>query len=151
MQALGLSTTHTSTSPFRSATLPARVPPGRSSDAWRDARVITCDSKGWTFHDARLVSRFYASDKYTCFVSGGCEQLTVESLNSLEIRLAGFGFLRVHRSQLVNVNHVTGAYCRRGALVLSLLDDQVVPVSRRQTLALRRYLQTCQPTCALWR
>jgi DNA-binding LytR/AlgR family response regulator len=104
-------------------------------------RVMTHHHGAWSFHDARMVSRFYAADKYTCFMQGDKEQLITESLNSLERRLQAHGFLRVHRGELVNLAHVARVIRTGGTVSVSLRDGQVVQVSRRQMPTLRRHLQ----------
>jgi two-component system LytT family response regulator len=104
-------------------------------------RVITHHHGAWSFHDARYVSRFFAADKYTCFLQGGQEQLLTESLNALEIRLRDHGFLRVHRGELVNLAHVVQIRRASSSVTLVLRDGQAVAVSRRQVPALRRCLR----------
>lgn len=82
-----------------------------------------------------------AADYYAAIHAGGERFLVRESLTSLEARLPGQLFLRVHRSALVNLARVqrfepaTGGGGR-----LLLRDGTAVRVSRRQRADLRRRL-----------
>jgi DNA-binding LytR/AlgR family response regulator len=103
-------------------------------------RVVSQHGDAWHFYDARRVSRFYAADKYTCFRMDGTEHLLTESLTALEARLRGYGFMRAHRSELVNLGHVKAVRRQEQAFELHLADGQRVLTSRRLTAELRRRL-----------
>jgi len=79
--------------------------------------------------DARNITRVWADGKYSIFSAEGREHLLDESLSSLEKRLQPFDFLRVHRSELVNLNCVKAL--RDNGTVLELSDGQTARVSRR--------------------
>jgi DNA-binding LytR/AlgR family response regulator len=87
---------------------------------------------------AREIARFTARDKYTSFVVGGVEHLLEEALASLEERLAPWGFVRVHRAELVQAARVRAVRARE----LELDTGEAVPVSRRMLAAVRRRLAT---------
>jgi hypothetical protein len=64
-------------------------------------------------------------------------------LDKLEGELAGAGFLRVHRSYVVNLARVREVERGRGGELLLVMDDraaETVPVSRRNAPAVRRAL-----------
>ncbi|MCY1013845.1 LytTR family DNA-binding domain-containing protein [Nannocystis pusilla] len=90
--------------------------------------------------DPRTITRFRASDKYTVFRVGPEEHVLDDSLNNLEERLAGLDFLRVHRSELVNLREARALHQRDGAAVLELSDGQRAQVSRRAIAELKRRL-----------
>jgi DNA-binding LytR/AlgR family response regulator len=107
----------------------------RSATPWR----LTVADKGVIrVFDARTISRVRADGKYSIFASEGREHLLDESISSLEKRLAAFDFLRVHRSELVNLNCVRAL--RDGGTVLELSDGQTARVSRRFRTDLERAL-----------
>jgi DNA-binding LytR/AlgR family response regulator len=91
---------------------------------------------------ARAIARFRAADKYTVFVADGVEHLTEESLGALELRLAAWGFVRVHRAELVQVAHVRALHATDAGAELELDGGDRVPVSRRLLPAVRRVLAT---------
>ncbi len=82
--------------------------------------------------DLSVVSWIEADDNYAAVHSGGRRYLLREPLDTLEQRLAGDGFLRVHRSALVNLDYVH-AVGRGGTSGLLLLrDGSRIPLSRRR-------------------
>ena len=90
--------------------------------------------------DVGEIARFHADDRYTAFLHEGEEYLLDEPLNTLEGRLSASGFIRVHRSELVNLRRVKALHLEDGALEVELQDGQRAPVSRRQAAELRRRL-----------
>ena len=93
------------------------------------------------YFDPREIDLFQASEKYVGFVHQGARYLTEESLSSLEKRLEGLGFQRVHRSVLLRADAVRGLHTDAlGASTAELVDGSRVPVSRRRLPALRSAL-----------
>lgn len=112
-------------------------------------RCVELQGSRWRYYDARNISRMWATQKYTFFWGKddcGRPQLQrmSESLQALQVRLQRCGFVRVHRSQLVNLRFLE-AVAHRGragtCTTLELLDGQRVGVSRRYMLQTRRCLQ----------
>ncbi len=97
---------------------------------------------GATVHvfDPREIDRFYASAKYTLFRRDGREYVLDETLASLERRLAQVGFLRVHRSELINLKRIKALRMEDGRTLIELADGQTAPVSRRLAGELRERL-----------
>ena len=79
---------------------------------------------------------------YSWVVAVNGTYLMAESISSLEERLEKEGFMRVHRSYLVNIDDVHDVLVPRpGTLELRLERvDATVPVSRRRTAAVRERL-----------
>ncbi len=90
--------------------------------------------------DPRRVARLSARRKYVVFTAGGRERLTDESLDALEARLGPWGFLRVHRSELVNAARVVALHQEGRSAWVELDTGERVPVSRRRLPAVRRAL-----------
>lgn len=111
-----------------------------------DLRIVTHTGGQTQIHDARSITRFWASQKYTLFLSGGEEHLLEETLASLEHRLAGAGFMRVHRSELIRLNAVSTLAAGDEGHVLELLDGQRARVSRRTLPAVREAINTPRRT-----
>jgi DNA-binding LytR/AlgR family response regulator len=101
------------------------------------ARIVTFDRGTTRIFDARRLTRFWASDKYTVFLAGGVERLTAETLSTLEKRLAPFGFVRVHRAELIRASAVRSLGTRDGVLLAELEDGQIARVSRRSLAGLK--------------
>jgi DNA-binding LytR/AlgR family response regulator len=107
-----------------------------SAEPWR---LIIADGTLRRFVDAREVSCFHADAKYVRFTHQGREHLLRESLDALEERLAGDGFVRAHRAALVRCAAVT-AFDQAGGGTLVLSTGESVPVSRRCLPAVRAAL-----------
>lgn len=90
--------------------------------------------------DPREVARFSASGGYTVFRQGEQEYLLDESVSALEARLAGLGFVRVHRRELVNAARVVLLSKRDDDTIARLDTGEEVVVSRRQVAVLRQKL-----------
>jgi DNA-binding LytR/AlgR family response regulator len=103
-------------------------------------RIITHEGGSTRLFDAREITRFWASDKYTLFLAEGKEQLTAEPLSALEERLRPFGFLRIHRAELVRAAAIRALSSESGIHEVELLDGQRARVSRRSIALLRAEL-----------
>lgn len=104
-------------------------------------RVTVLDKRDLLVFDARQISRFYAAGKYTAFRIGGREYLVTETLQALTERLEQAGFMRLHRSELVNLNHITRVRRQRDLGNAILKDGQEAQVSRKMvTLLCNRLL-----------
>ena len=90
--------------------------------------------------DPREISRVTAADKYAVCVLEGRELVLDRSLGALEEQLAPIGFLRIHRSELVNLNCVQSLRSVEGGLEVELTGGERVPVSRRMAAELKRRL-----------
>jgi DNA-binding LytR/AlgR family response regulator len=103
-------------------------------------RVISSSRGLIKLFDARLITRFWASEKYTLFVADGVEQMTEEPLSTLEERLAAHGFTRIHRAELVRTDAVRALRVQTGSCEVELSDGQVAKVSRRALASIKSAL-----------
>lgn len=102
---------------------------------------VVAEGRGTTkIFDARKLTRFWASEKYTVFVADGAECLTTEPLSTLETRLSPHGFVRIHRGELVRLSAVRGLRYHEGVMEAELEDGQVARVSRRSVATLKAEL-----------
>ena len=102
--------------------------------------MVVNDRGATRFFDAAEITRFWSSEKYTLFVAEGREQLTAEPLTALETRLAAYGFVRVHRGELVAVPRIRTLSTTDGIAEVELADGQRARVSRRYLGALKAAL-----------
>lgn len=132
--------------PFTPPKEAGRVPPSFHTSAC--VRCVEGGGAQWNLFDARDIGHFWAQDKYTCFAwswpEGQKEQILDESLRQLEERLGPFGFVRVHRRELVNlrfVRQVKLISSPDGARALIVLQDGTrIAASRRGTRQLKKHL-----------
>ena len=90
--------------------------------------------------DPREIARFHSTEGYTEFRHDGRRYLLDDSIVALAARLRPWGFLRVHRAELVNLHQVKSLRRIDESTVVELADGQRAPVSRRQVTALKRAL-----------
>ena len=83
-----------------------------------------------------------AKADYSRVVCPGAAYMVNESISSLEANLANEGFVRVHRSYLVNLDDVREVELSRGGLMELKLEraEETVPVSRRRMAEVKRQL-----------
>jgi DNA-binding LytR/AlgR family response regulator len=107
---------------------------GTRSD--REPRITARAGETVRVFPASAIARFRAEDKYTVFVIDGREHLIEESLGDLELRLGPWGFVRVHRAELVQSARI----CALHGSEIELDDGQRVRVSRRMLPMVRKRL-----------
>ena len=107
-------------------------------DISRSTRIVTHLGASMSVFDAKDVTRFWSSQKYTVFMANGAEQLTLEPLSALEARLHDVGFVRVHRAELIRASAVTQLLTDEQGGVAVLSDSQRVRVSRRELPRLKK-------------
>lgn len=90
--------------------------------------------------DPRQIARFHATEGYTEFRHDGRRYLLDDSIVGLAARLKPWGFLRVHRAELINLHQVRSLRRVDDSTVVELADGQRATVSRRQVRALKRAL-----------
>lgn len=90
--------------------------------------------------DVAAITRLFAQDKYVVLLHEGREVLLDDSLAELETRLAPHGFVRVHRSELINLAAVVAILGEGSAARVELRDGQFAAVARRELPGLRRRL-----------
>lgn len=103
-------------------------------------RVVVHDRNTTHLFDAPQITRFWSSNKYTVFQHENVEHLTNEPLSALEERLTNFGFMRVHRAELIRIDAVASLRAADAAFEVELIDGQVARVSRRSITTLKRHL-----------
>jgi two-component system LytT family response regulator len=88
------------------------------------------------------IARLEAADDYVTVHAGGQQYLVTVALNEFERRLDLARFRRVHRSHIVNLDHVVSfrPYHDARRLVIALRDGSEVLASRAESLDLRRLI-----------
>lgn len=84
-----------------------------------------------------------AKDDYTCISTADDRYLSTSSLTKFEERLKDFGFFRVHRASIVNLEYIEDVTVgANGIMHLSLngIEGRTISVSRRRVVQLRRLI-----------
>jgi len=93
-------------------------------------RLALSTSEGFFFYDSKDILKCEAADNYTHFYFISRKPLIVsKTLKEFEDMLSDYGFMRVHKSYLVNMSYVTHLD-KEGLLWLN--DGSQVTVSRRK-------------------
>jgi two-component system LytT family response regulator len=104
-------------------------------------RLAVPTKQGIVLLDPREISHAVLDGELVAIHVGGGTFLTDDSLQSLETRLSGGAFERVHRRALLNLDHVTRLEpCLSGGYVARTHRGDAVEVSRQAARALRKRL-----------
>lgn len=104
-------------------------------------RLFVRDARGRIIHlRVDEVSRFEADDDYVRVHARGHAYLVHLALNEFERRLDAARFRRVHRSQIVNLDHVLSCEPHDRRLLLRMRDGAEVLASRTGSQALREVI-----------
>ncbi len=105
------------------------------------ARLAVPTKQGIVLLDPREITHAVLEGELVTIHVGDREFLTDDSLQSLEARLAGGTFERVHRRALLNLDHVARLEpCPSGGYVARTHRGEAIEVSRQAARALRRRL-----------
>ncbi len=84
--------------------------------------------------EANAIIRCEADGNYTkVFFTSGKSELITKLIKDLEETLRDFNFYRIHKSHLINIDHVK-AFVRSDDDI-TMADDSVVPLSRTEKAA----------------
>lgn len=79
--------------------------------------------------EAQTIVRCEASGNYTeIWLTNGKMELITRLIKEVEEQLAGFDFFRVHKSHLINIDHVKAHL--KSEDNITMIDDSVIPLSR---------------------
>ena len=132
--------------PLRSPPTSVESAPSLEAEAPRepaaaDYRILVSTPTGARILHATEIDWISAADYYAELHVGKRCHLLRESLASLEHRLEGLRFVRIHRSAIVNLARVRQLRFSGRASALILEDGTRLPVSRRRKTALKAALK----------
>lgn len=105
-------------------------------------RLALSAAEGVTIVDVKDVIRCESSVNYTHFIiADGSKVLVSKTLKDFDEMLSQHGFFRIHKSHLVNLNHIKKYIKGEGGWVI-MVDDSKIEVSRRKKDALLKVLGT---------
>lgn len=91
--------------------------------------ALLIGSNKTAFVEVNTIVRCEASGNYTkVWLTNGKSELITKLIKDTEELLGGFNFFRVHKSHLINIDHVKAYLKVDDAITMS--DDSVVPLSR---------------------
>ncbi|WP_423800222.1 LytR/AlgR family response regulator transcription factor [Neobacillus sp. SAB-20_R2A] len=120
------------------------IPSDTDADAGKQSGKLAIETEGEIFYiEPKDILYIYRDDKWTRLITNNGEFETKIPLKELEIRLAAFGFFRIHKSFLVNLDYVTRLTpWFNGAYQLQIEGrKEMLSVSRNYVKALRTRLE----------
>ena len=100
-------------------------------------KIAIADNSSIDFISLEDILYCKAQDNYTEFVLKDKKVLTSKSLKKYDEKLNGSGFIRIHRSYLVNIKHVDKYYKGSGGYVIMSNGDSLDVASKRKEEFLR--------------
>ncbi len=111
---------------------------GRVKDfyRWQQRKFVFPNLKGFELIDLSQIIHCKADDNYTDFyLADGTRKIVSKTLKKVEEQLKDYGFLRVHKSHLVNLNHILSYQKgKTGLLLMSNQDKVSITSSKKQIL-----------------
>lgn len=102
----------------------------RKSNMEAAKKISIPTSQGVLVLDASNIIRLESDSNYTnIFLKDGRKILVSKTLKSMEKKLQGFSFLRVHKTHLINLTELN-RYIRGDGGTVILKDEAIIPVSR---------------------
>ena len=91
---------------------------------------------GFELIEIHNIIRCKADDNYTEFYfDNGSKKLISKTLKKIEVQLSDYGFLRVHKSHLVNLNHIKSYQKGKiGTLIMSDNSEVSITASKKSEL-----------------
>lgn len=109
-------------------------------DTHSDQVILISDHEGFTIIKREEIIYCEASKNYTVFYFNDSQKVATRSLGEFEELLAAHGFLRIHKSFLVNLNKVSKYLKGRGGEV-EMVNQKVLPVSRDKKVTFLEYFE----------
>jgi two-component system LytT family response regulator len=109
-----------------------QLPPVISKPEIPNPRKIMIPSQsGYYLLEIRDIIRMAADVNYTrIYVKDNPPILVAITLKYFEVALKGLGFFRVHKSHLINLEHIDRYQKTTDGGLLTLMDESTIPVSR---------------------
>jgi len=96
------------------------------------SKILLPIKKGFEFFEINKIMKFEAVGKNTlCYLTNGEERMLIKSLKEIEVMLSKYSFYRVHRSFVVNLQHIKEYHKGRNGLLI-FDDGSTVTVSQRK-------------------
>jgi two-component system LytT family response regulator len=105
-----------------------------------NARIALATSDGIHLHPVKSIVRCASDGNYaTVYFEDKSKLLVAKTLKDLEVLLAPYPFERIHKSHLINMDHLKRYYNRFSGEV-EMSDGAVLPVAQRKKTALLELL-----------
>ncbi len=95
-------------------------------------KIAISTAKGISLHELETIVRLKSDGNYTSiYLSDGKKIMVAKILREFEELLDNLGFIRIHHSHIINLNHLESYMNKDGGYVI-LKDKTTLPVSKRK-------------------
>lgn len=115
----------------------ATIPTVRPQE--RITKITIADNSCLDFIDIKDIIYCKAQDNYTEFILSEKKVLTSKSLKHYDDKLKGHGFVRIHRSSLVNIEHISKYYKGSGGYVKMTNGDTLDVSAKKKEILLKHF------------
>jgi two-component system, LytTR family, response regulator len=105
-------------------------------------RVAVCDRRNWTFVETREIAWIEAADNYVEIHTAGRTVLVRDSLSNFQDKLDPKMFVRIHRSTIVNKQHIVEVRpADHGEFTVRLRSSECLTVTRTYASGFKKMLE----------
>lgn len=103
-------------------------------------KIAIQTSKGISLYELDSILRLQSESNYTAiYYANGKKEIVAKILREFEKSLSDLGFVRIHNSHIINLNHLQSYINKDGGYVI-LSDKTTIPVSKRKKSTLLNLL-----------
>ena len=103
-------------------------------------KIALPTSKGISLYEIKTVVRIQAEGNYSgLYMSNGQKIIVARTLKEFEDTLRGMGFVRIHHSHIINIDHLKSYISKDGGYVV-MSNNENLPVSKRKKTDLLKAL-----------
>lgn len=106
----------------------------------KDQVILISDQDGFIIIKREEIIYCEAAKNYTIFKFAGGQKVATRSLGEFEELLTTHGFLRIHKSYMINLNKVSKYLKGRGGEV-EMVNNEILPVSREKKAVFLEYFE----------
>lgn len=115
------------------------TPTSQTSNNKPITKITIADNSCLDFIDLKDIIYCKAQDNYTEFVLSDKKVLTSKSLKHYDDKLQDQGFVRIHRSTLVNIDHISKYYKGSGGYVMMTNGDSLDVSAKKKEILLQHF------------
>ena len=116
--------------------------PDKNQNPFNEGQLVVPEMNGFSVVVIQDIIRCEGSRNYTfLYMKTGKKLTATKTLMEFENLLAGHGFIRIHRSHLINLGHIT-KYTKGKNSEIELSDGIVIPIARERRPEFLKYFLT---------
>ena len=114
----------------------------KNANSFNEGQLVVPDMSGFSVVVIQEILHCEGSRNYTfLYLKSGRKITATKTLKEFEDLLVGHGFIRIHRSYLINISHIS-KYTKGRNSELELIDGSIIPIARERRTELLKYFLT---------